>query len=61
MWAIRQLLASIRLRPTLRSLGFDAAMLDVVAQDAIDDAAIANSPRLPTVAQARAILESVAG
>ena len=46
---------------TLRSLGFDAAMLDVVAQDAIDDAAIANSPRLPTVAQARAILESVAG
>ena len=59
--AMRGFLASLGLRPTLRSLGFDAALLDVVAQDAVDDAAINNSPRLPTLAQARAILESVAG
>lgn len=58
---LRQFLASIGLRPSLRTLGFDAALLDVVAQDAIDDPAINNSPRLPTVAQARALLESVAG
>jgi len=59
--AMRAFLASLGLRPTLRSLGFDAALLDVVAQDAIDDAAINNSPRLPTLAQARAILGAVAG
>ena len=44
---LRRLLASLGQRPTLRSLGFDDATLDVVAQDAIDDAAIRNSPRLP--------------
>jgi alcohol dehydrogenase len=56
---LRRLLASLGQRPTLRSLGFDDAMLDLVAQDAIDDAAIKNSPRLPTVAEARGILASV--
>ena len=50
---------TLGLRPTLRSLGFDDAGLDVVAQDAIDDAAITNSPRLPTLDEARAILASV--
>lgn len=59
--ALRGFLAELGLRPSLRSLGFDDAMLDVVAQDAIDDAAINNSPRLPTLAEARAILESVLG
>ena len=59
--ALRVFLASMGLRPRLRSLGFDDALLDVVAQDAIDDAAIDNSPRMPTLEQARAILESVAG
>lgn len=58
---LRRFLASLGQRPTLRSLGFDDAMLDVVAQDAIDDAAIKNSPRLPTLEQARAILGSVLG
>jgi alcohol dehydrogenase class IV len=58
---MRGFLAEVGLRPTLRSLGFDEALLDVVAQDAIDDAAINNSPRLPTVEEARAILESVLG
>ena len=58
--ALRGFLASLGLRPTLGSLGFDAAGLDVVAQDAIDDAAIANSPRMPTLDEARSILASVA-
>ena len=57
----RAFLASVGQRPTLGSLGFDDAMLDVVAQDAIDDAAIRNSPRLPSLEEARAILASVAG
>lgn len=59
--ALRTLLASLGLRPTLGSLGVDEALLDTIAQDAIDDAAIANAPRLPTFEQARAILASVAG
>lgn len=57
--AIRRLLSELGQRPRLRALGFDEAMLDVVAQDAIDDAAIRNAPRLPTLAEARALLGSV--
>ncbi len=57
--AIRLLLGAVGMRPRLRSLGFDEARLDVVAQDAIDDAAIRNAPRLPSFAEARAILGSV--
>jgi alcohol dehydrogenase len=57
---VRRLCSSVGQRPTLRALGFDDATLDLVAQDAIDDAAIRNSPRLPTLAQTRAILASVA-
>ena len=56
---LRRFLASLGQRPSLRSLGFDEALLDVVAQDAIDDVAIRNSPRLPSLAEARAILGSV--
>ena len=59
--AIRRLCAQVGQRSMLRSLGFDEALLDVVAQDAIDDAAIRNSPRLPTLEQARSILGSVQG
>ena len=59
--AVRTLLTGVGQRPKLRSLGFDEALLDTVAQDAIDDAAIRNSPRLPTLAEARAILGSVLG
>lgn len=59
--AIRRLCAQVGQRPKLRALGFDEALLDVVAQDAIDDAAIRNSPRLPTLEQARSILGSVQG
>jgi alcohol dehydrogenase len=57
---LRRFLAGVGQRHRLTALGFDDATLDVVAQDAIDDAAIRNSPRLPTVGEARAILESVA-
>ena len=55
---LRRFLASLGQRHTLRSLGFDDDVLDVVAQDAIDDAAIRNSPKLPSLAEARAILVS---
>ena len=58
--ALRGFLAELGLRPTLDSLDFDDALLDTVAQDAIDDAAIQNSPRLPTLEQVRGILASVA-
>lgn len=57
---LRQFLASVGQRHRLGALGFDDASLDVVAQDTIDDVAIRNSPRLPTLEQARAILASVA-
>jgi alcohol dehydrogenase len=57
--AIRRLCKELGQRPRLRSLGFDDAGLDVVAQDAIDDAAIRNSPRLPSLTEARSILASV--
>jgi alcohol dehydrogenase class IV len=58
---LHRFLAGLGQRHTLRSLGFDDATLDTVAQDAIDDAAIRNSPRLPTLAEARSILASVLG
>ena len=58
--ALRGFLAELGLRPSLSSLGFDDGGLDVVAQDAIEDAAIRNSPRLPSFEEARAILASVA-
>jgi alcohol dehydrogenase len=57
--AIRRLCTELGQRPRLRSLGFDDAGLDVVAQDAIDDAAIRNSPRLPSLGEVRSILASV--
>ena len=57
---LRQFLASVGQRHRLAALGFDDAGLDAVAQDAIDDAAIRNSPRLPSLDEARAILASVA-
>ena len=60
--AIEQLLRDVGQRPTLRPLGLaDDAAIDQLVSDALDDAAIRNSPRLPTAAEARAILASVAG
>ncbi len=57
---LKAFLGSVGMRPGLTALGFDDPLLDVVAQDAIDDAAIDNSPRLPTLAEARAILAAAA-
>jgi alcohol dehydrogenase class IV len=56
---LRRFLASLGQRHSLRSLGFDERALDVVAQDAVDDAAIRNSPRLPSLDEARGLLASV--
>ena len=56
---LRRFLAGLGQRPALRSLGFDEALLDVVTQDAIDDAAIKNSPRLPSFDEVRSLLRSV--
>jgi alcohol dehydrogenase len=59
--AVRRLCGLVGQRPKLRTLGFDDATLDLVTEDAIADAAIRNSPRLPTPVEARAILASVHG
>jgi alcohol dehydrogenase len=56
---LRRFLGSLGQRPALRSLGFDDDSLSVVAQDAIDDAAIRNSPRLASLDEAGLILASV--
>ena len=60
--AIEQLLRDVDQRPSLRRLGLaDDAAIDQLVTDTLDDAAIRNSPRLPTAAEARAILVSVSG
>jgi alcohol dehydrogenase class IV len=60
--AIDKLLRDVGQRPTLRSLGLgDDAAIDQVVGDALDDAAIRNSPRLPTADEARAMLVAVRG
>jgi alcohol dehydrogenase len=57
--AVRDLCAAVGLRPTLRTLGFDEATLELVSDDALADPAIRNSPRMPTRAEARTLLASV--
>src|SRR4249919_616083 len=60
--AIAQLLRDVDQRRTLRQLGLaDDAAIDQLVTDTLDDAAIRNSPRLPTAAETRAILEAVTG
>ena len=60
--AIDKLLRDVDQRPSLRGLGLaDDAAIDRLVTDTLDDAAIRNSPRLPTAVEARAILVSVAG
>ena len=56
--ALRSFLDGIGLRPRLRDLGFDALTLDIVAGDAVADPAILNAPRIPSVTEARAVLEA---
>jgi alcohol dehydrogenase len=60
--AIDKLLRDVDQRRTLRDLGVrDRAAIAQLAADTLDDAAIRNSPRRPTAAEATGILESVAG
>ncbi len=60
--AIEKLLREVDQRPSLRRLGLaEGAAIDQLVTDTLDDAAIRNSPRLPTAAEARGILEAVAG
>jgi alcohol dehydrogenase len=60
--AIDKLLRDVDQRPSLRRLGLaDGAAIDQLVSDTLDDAAIRNSPRLPTASEARSILEAVAG
>ncbi len=59
--AVRRLCTDVGLRPSLVTLGFDAPTLELVCDDALADAAIRNSPRLPSRDEARSILAAVAG
>jgi alcohol dehydrogenase len=60
--AIDKLLRDLDQRPTLRRLGLaDDEVIGRLTADTMDDAAIRNSPRLPTPLEARAILEAVTG
>jgi alcohol dehydrogenase len=59
--ALDAFLRRVGQRPTLAALGVDAALIPVIALDAVDDPAIANSPRLPDQAQVKAILRAVSG
>jgi alcohol dehydrogenase len=59
--ATAALLGDIDQRRTIRDFGLaDAAAIDQLVTDTLDDPAIRNSPRLPTAPEARAILEAVA-
>jgi alcohol dehydrogenase len=59
--ALEAFLRRVGQRPTLAELGVDPALIPVIAADAIDDPAIANSPRLPDVGEVAGILRAVAG
>jgi alcohol dehydrogenase len=54
-------LRSIGQRRTLRELGIEPALESSIVADAIDDAAIKNSPRLPSVEEVEGILAAVRG
>jgi alcohol dehydrogenase class IV len=55
------LLDAVGQRRTLRELGIGDALVPVIVRDALDDPAIANTPRMPNADEARAILAAVAG
>jgi alcohol dehydrogenase len=48
-------------RRTLRELGLGADLESVIVADAVDDAAIANSPRIPSAGEIAAMLAAVNG
>jgi alcohol dehydrogenase len=55
--AVKRLLEAIGQRRTLSAQGLGAEMHDTIAQDAVDDAAINNSPRRPSKAEVLGILD----
>ena len=57
--AVRELLASVGPRRTLAEQGLGPESHDTIAQDAVDDAAINNSPRLPSKREVLGILAQV--
>jgi alcohol dehydrogenase len=59
--AISRLIETVGQQRTLGGLGLGRDSIAVLVEDALQDPAIRNSPRLPTVAEATAILEAVAG
>jgi alcohol dehydrogenase len=59
--AVEDLLGRIGQRRTLAALGLGPETHDTIAQDAIEDAAISNSPRVPSKAEIEGILAAVAG
>jgi alcohol dehydrogenase class IV len=58
--AVERLLDLVGQRRRLADLGLAGPSLDTIAEDALADPAIANSPRLPDRSAVRAILEAVA-
>jgi len=59
--AVRALLERVGQRRTLVELGIARELEAVIVRDAVDDAAIDNSPRLPSAAEVGSILASVRG
>jgi alcohol dehydrogenase len=59
--AIARLIETVGQHRTLDGLGIGRDSIALLVGDALDDPAIGNSPRMPTVAEATAILEAVAG
>ena len=59
--AIAALLGDVGQRRTLVELGLGPETHETIAQDSVEDTAIANSPRLPSKPEILAILASVAG
>jgi alcohol dehydrogenase class IV len=57
--AIRNLLVRVGQRRTMTEQGLGSATHETIAQDAVDDAAINNSPRLPSKQEVLAILAGV--
>jgi alcohol dehydrogenase class IV len=59
--AVTALLERVGQRRTLAAQGLGPEMHDTIAQDAVDDAAIDNSPRIPSKDEVIGILAAVAG
>ncbi|MEO5941110.1 MAG: iron-containing alcohol dehydrogenase [Candidatus Limnocylindrales bacterium] len=59
--AVEALLERVGQRRTLAAQGLGPGTHDMIAQDAIEDAAINNSPRIPSKEEIRGILAAVSG